>query len=135
MGRPAIQITKAVLKKVEHLASTGLNREEIALSLGMGRSTLHEKMVKYPDFLEAITRGAAKGEAVVSNKLFTMVKQGNFHAIKWYEQTRCGRSEKINIENTGTVTHKHEGVSRAHEILGEFRGRGSSQSLEDPLPN
>lgn len=74
MGRPAIEITPELCAKAESLAAQGLTMDQIALSLNMGRSTLYEKKVEYPEFVDAIETGQAKGVAVVANALFERSK-------------------------------------------------------------
>lgn len=99
-GRPAFEITEAVCKKAESLAAQGLNREQIASVLGMGTSTLYEKLNEYPEFMEAITVGKAKGIATVTNALFTRAKDGDVTAQKYYLNNRDNASWKDRVEST-----------------------------------
>ncbi len=136
MGRPAIEITEEILKKAELLSSHGHDQDQIAILLGMGKATFYEKKKKFPEFQDAITRGKVKGGAVVASKLMEAVQNGSVSAMIWYEKTRLGKSEKVNVESSGTVTHKHTAVSESIGLLRKWRERGGEvQSDSDSLPN
>ena len=98
-GRPKIEITKELCKKAEKLSAQGLTREQIAQVLGMGVSTLYEKLNKYSDLLEAIEEGKAKGIATVTNALFKKATEGDVPAQKYYLNNRDNRNWKDRIEN------------------------------------
>ncbi len=87
-GRPPIEITDEVCQKAESLAAQGLTMDQIASVLGMGVSTLYEKQAEYPDFLEAIKDGRAKGIATVSNSLFAKATAGDNTAMIFYLKNR-----------------------------------------------
>jgi hypothetical protein len=70
MGQPALIIDETICEHAEALASQGLTKQQIALALGIGESTLYEKQAKFPEFKDAIKRGQAKGIAKVANALF-----------------------------------------------------------------
>ena len=99
-GRPAIPITDEVCKKAESLAAQGLTQAQIASVLGMGESTLYEKIKEYPEFLEAIEAGKAKGIATVTNALFNKAKDGDVPAMKYYLNNRDNANWKDRIDNT-----------------------------------
>jgi len=89
MGRPkAFEVDDAMLSKVESLAAQGLTKEQIARSLGVSYNTLNERQKDYPEFLEAIKRGQAKGIATVSNALFQKAKDGDNTAMIFYLKNR-----------------------------------------------
>jgi len=94
MGRPAIEITPELCKKAESLAAQGGTRAEIADSLGMGESTLYEKIVGYPEFLEALTVGKSKGVMVLKNKLFEKAKDGDVACLKMHLSNNSNYSDK-----------------------------------------
>lgn len=101
MGRPLIEITEKIIETAESYAARGLNREQIADALGMGVATLYEKMNKYPEFLEAIKRGKAKGIAHVANNLLKNVENGNVTAQIFYLKTQANWKETNGLEVTG----------------------------------
>jgi hypothetical protein len=83
------------LNQVRMLAAQGMTMERIAEALGVGLSTLYRKKVQFREFGEAIRKGAAEGEVVVTNKLFEAAKQGKAWAICFYLKTRCGWHENF----------------------------------------
>ena len=76
-------------QKVEALAAQGLTMKQIALSLGIARSTLYENGKKNPDISDAIKKGRAKGLATISNALFQAAEGGNITAQIFYLKNRC----------------------------------------------
>lgn len=102
VGRPLIEITEEICKKAETLAAQGLTMPQIALSLGMGHSTLYEKKESYPEFSEAIETGRAKGIATITNALFSNAKKGDTQAQKYYLNNR----DNANWKDRQTTDHK-----------------------------
>ena len=83
-----IEITDELCKKAETLAAQGLTVEQMASVLGIGQSTFYEKQAKYPEFLEAIEDGRAKGIATITNALFSKARKGDFPSMKYYLNNR-----------------------------------------------
>lgn len=136
LGRKPFIFDNKVLKKIEELAACGLTIEGIATSIGISRSLLHEKMALFLDILDPIKRGRAKGAAKVAHSLMDLCIKGNLGAIIWYEKTRCGRSERIEVNNTETITPKYIGMSRSLELLGEYQASiRAKKPDEDDLSN
>ena len=102
-GRPKIEITPELCQRAETLAAQGLTMEQIALTLGMGKTTLYDKQAKYPDFSNAIEEGKAKGIATISNALFQNAKGGDTQAQKYYLNNRDNQNwkDKVTTELTG----------------------------------
>ena len=69
--------------------------------LGIGESTLYEKQNEFPEFMESIKRGKAKGVAVITNALFEKAKDGDNTAMIFYLKNRAGWKDKIETEHTG----------------------------------
>lgn len=88
-GRPAFEITDKVISQVEALAAQGLNREQIAWSLGIHPGTLYKKKAENEELNEAIKRGEAKGLATITNALFQNAKKGNVTAQIYYTKCRA----------------------------------------------
>jgi len=129
IGRPEIIIDEVLLKKAEGFASNGLNQKELAFVLGMGESTFYEKIKEFPELMESIEVGRAKGVAVIKNKFFEKAKDGDNHCMTLYLKNNSDLKDRHDIEHGGAITHEHEGISRAAEILADFaRGRQDNPS-------
>ena len=89
MGRPkSLEVNDKTINQVETLAAQGLTKEQIARTLGVCYNTLNDRQNEYPEFLEAIKRGQAKGIATVSNALFTKAKGGDNTSMIFYLKNR-----------------------------------------------
>ena len=99
-GRPPFEITEAVCKKAESLAAQGLTQYQIAAVLGMGERTFYEKVKEYPQFMQAIDGGKAKGITQVTNALFKKAVDGDVPAQKYYLNNRDNGNWKDRIDNT-----------------------------------
>lgn len=97
MSRARIQID---LAQVEELAAQGLSQAEICVSLGISEDTLGRRKKDSADFAEALRVGKSKASTVISNKLFELAAAGNIAAIRWWETTRMGLSDKMRSEVT-----------------------------------
>jgi len=102
-GRPPMEITDEILKRAEHLASCGLTHEEIAEALGMGSRTFYEKKAKFPQFLQAVTIGKARGAARISNKIFELAVAGDKDMLKHFSKCRMGWREGVDLTHSGSV--------------------------------
>lgn len=81
--------TPEILVKIENLAARGLILEQIAMSIGIARSTLCAKKAgDFPEIQEAIDRGKAKGVATVTNALFEKAKKGDNTAMIFFLKNR-----------------------------------------------
>lgn len=101
VGKKPLIITPEMIKQAESYASRGLTQQQIADALGMGESTLYEKLHAYPEFAEAIKRGKAKGIAHVANNLLRNVENGNAATQIFYLKCQAGWKE--------TDVHEHQG--------------------------
>ena len=101
--RPVIEID---LEQVEELASRGLTMEQIAISLGIGESTLYAKQKKSAEIREAIKRGKQRGVATIANKLYEAAEGGNMAAMIFFLKTQGGWTEKQIIETKDTTDEK-----------------------------
>lgn len=135
VGRPAAKVDDDMIARVEDFAANGLKIEEMGPCLAMGSSTFFKLKAENVELQEAINRGKSRGASETAGELMKLVKAGNLSAIIWYEKTRCGRSERIDVNNTGSIAHKHEGVPRGLGILRELKGFGQDRGDEDSLPN
>lgn len=94
MARTKIDINVA---DVERLAGLGLTQAEICTSLGISERTLYRRKRDMAVVADAIKRGQAKTAETVSNWLFELCKKRNLGAIIWFEKTRRGLSERVDM--------------------------------------
>ena len=88
--------------------------KQIASCLGVGRSTLYNRMKDDVDVLDAIKAGRAKGIATLTNALFQSAKGGNITAQifylknrdpdEWRDRRDHEVSGELNIPLSGKVT-------------------------------
>lgn len=64
------EVTPAVIRKCEKLASRGLTIIQIGVSLGWSEETIHKKKREHPELAESIRKGQVRGVETVSNSLF-----------------------------------------------------------------
>ena len=88
MARPSIEITKAMIKKCELLASRGLTLEQIAHCIGISYNCLNEKKKQLNELNEAIKRGQASGIEQITNQLFNKALDGDNTAMIFYLKNR-----------------------------------------------
>ena len=98
--------TQVDIDQVEELASRGLTKEQIAISLGIGQTTLYALQRKNEDFAEAIKRGKQRGVATIANKLYEAAEGGNMAAMIFFLKTQGGWTEKQIIETKDTTSEK-----------------------------
>jgi transcriptional regulator with XRE-family HTH domain len=108
-----------VLRQVEELAGYGLTQEQIAAVIGLSERTLRRRKEDTEVFSAAIQRGKAKASAEVGKSLFRRAKEGEVSAIRWWEMTRDGRSERSQAETKIEVTHDAETEARLARIMGD----------------
>lgn len=92
--KPKVEID---LEELERAAASGLTNEEIADALGVSVRTIYNRKGESADFADAIKKGRLKSHVAVSNKLIDLCKSGNITAIIWYEKSRRGLTDKINL--------------------------------------
>ena len=109
-GRPPFEFDEATLKRVESLAAQGLNKTQIARSLGIHRATLSRKKAENSEIDDAIKRGEAKGIATVTNALFQAARDGNITAQIFFLKNRDPDhwKDRQYVEET----RRYEGISR-----------------------
>ena len=85
---------------VEDLAARGLNKEQVAMALGVNFRTLQRRGHDNPAIEEAMLRGRGKGIAKVANALFVMAtEQSNVAAAIFWLKNMAGWRDKIEVEH------------------------------------
>jgi transcriptional regulator with XRE-family HTH domain len=128
-GRPEIMITEELCKKAESLAAQGLTMQQLADALGIGMSTIYDKQEDYPELLESIKTGRAKGIAIITNALFEKAKNGDNVAMIFYLKNRAGWADKVENENRTTININEN--SAFAEILAELDEIANSRASKD----
>ena len=124
MGRAVIQID---LAEVERLAGLGLSQGEICDCLGISERTLYTRKAQNAEVAEAIKRGKSKAHQQVANKLFTKCMAEDMTAIIWYEKTRHGMSDRLQVGGDDANPFRF--------AFERFNGREEAQSDLPALPD
>lgn len=126
--KPKIEID---LAKVEALASRLLSKEQIAISLGIGTTTLYSRQKENVEFEEAIKRGREKGVATIANKLVESAIAGNTTAQIFVLKTHGGQEWKdkqdINLSGGLEVKNKSLKDMTDEELKAELAKYGNKQ--------
>lgn len=126
--KPKIEID---LAKVEALASRLLSKEQIAISLGIGTTTLYSRQKENVEFEEAIKRGREKGVATIANKLVESAIAGNTTAQIFVLKTHGGQEWKdkqdINLSGELEVKNKSLKDMTDEELKAELAKYGNKQ--------
>lgn len=126
--KPKIEID---LAKVEALASRLLSKEQIAISLGIGTTTLYSRQKENVEFEEAIKRGREKGVATIANKLVESAIDGNTTAQIFILKTHGGQEWKdkqdINLSGELEVKNKSLKDMTDEELKAELAKYGNKQ--------
>ncbi len=97
-GSTKVEIGERELGMIEAMAGCGLTKAQISHILGVHRNTFHEYEQADSEIAERIERGRAAVEYAVSEALVMKALSGDVQAIRWYEMTRTGRSEKQEVK-------------------------------------
>lgn len=84
VGRKAWVPKKADFELVEAMAFEGVPLRHMAAQLGIGYSTLFEKINTYPELSETLQRGKAKGIRLISRKMLKKAQEGDYKAMTYY---------------------------------------------------
>ena len=95
MGRKKIEID---FREAERLAGLGLSQAEIACRLGISEDTLTRRKKDSADVADALKKGIAEAKEKIGNKLFELAEKGDLGAIIWFEKSRFGYSDKMNVD-------------------------------------
>lgn len=104
------------IQQAEQLAAQGLTNEQISAALGISESTFYKNKKESRDFAEALTRGRARGIAVVINRFFEIIQakdeNGNYtydadtrlNAMKFFMERRAGwvKQEQSRVDMTSS---------------------------------
>jgi len=91
------------LARIEALAGSGMTQEDICLAIGVKKDAYYSRKQEIPEIAEAIKSGKAKANAVVHSALMALVKAGNLGAMVWWEKSRRGMTDRINLTGQAKV--------------------------------
>lgn len=94
-GRPAIERSDEIAKKVKGYAAVGVPILDIAKACGMSENTLRKL------YLPEIEKAGIEATAQVAGKLFQECMGGNVTAMIFWMKVRGKWSEKSEVEVTG----------------------------------
>lgn len=103
-GRPT-KFTPEVIARIEMLAGVGLTIKQICLMVDVSDRQLQENVKLREELSSALERGKAKAQGNVGKSLYERAVKGDVNAIRWYEMTRCGRREKVDVESNNVNEH------------------------------
>jgi hypothetical protein len=103
-GRPPLEPTEELRRRVEFLARIGLPHHKIARALCISPTTLRKH------FREPLKSGALQAKVAVTKSLFDMATKGhNPSAAIFYAKTRCGFHPPKRVKNSEPRTAKEGG--------------------------
>lgn len=100
VGRPSIELSDEQILKVEKLAESGLNCDQIANYFGIGETTFHDLKKKNEIISEAYKKGRSAGIEKATGLLWSKMLEGDTTSIIFYLKTQARWSEKNNINVT-----------------------------------
>ena len=105
MTRTKIEID---FSEVERLSGIGLSNKEVASALGIAEATLYRSKQDNESFESALKKGRAKAAADIANAVYENAMKGNITAQIWYEKTRRGLSDKVQIDGDVEIKLNYE---------------------------
>ena len=96
-------ITTEMIKQAEQLASKGLSKSQIAMKLGMGKSTIYDKLQENKELSEAIKRGTLEAIGDITNALYESAMDGNTTSMIFFLKNRGGWKDKTEVDMTAEV--------------------------------
>lgn len=109
MANKKIDITDEMIKRAEEAASKGLNKEQVAYRIGIGKTKLYEEIKDNTELADAIKRGNMKAIEDVTNALYETAMSGNTTAQIFFLKNKAGWRDRQEIDNTssdGSMTPK-----------------------------
>ena len=102
-GRPRIEITAAMLRQISALAGYGLTEAGIARVIGVDPRTFRRRKRDEALVMSALENGKAIARATIGKALYEKAVAGDLGAIVWWEKTRAGLTDRVDIEHKGQV--------------------------------
>ena len=87
-------LTTEDVERLGDIAYTGVPLSQIGKSYGLTSQQMAHIHREFPDKYQHIARSAAIVATEISQALVIQARGGNINAIKWYEQSRLGYTDK-----------------------------------------
>ena len=103
--KPASARAAMSLERVEELAGRGLSKNDIAICLGISRSSYMAFQRENLEFHDAFDRGKAKAIAAIAGKLMAIAGAGSLGAVCFYLKCQAGwkETDDLNVNLKGDV--------------------------------
>lgn len=121
MAKQVPEIDEQMIRQIEELAGYGLSMPQIAAVVGFSERTLHRRKNEHEAVEAALSRGRARAAAIVGKALFQRAKDGDVPAIRWWEMTREGRSEKRDANPDPATARDEQIAADAAEVMRRLR--------------
>lgn len=131
MGKQIPEIDEQMIRQIEELAGYGLSMPQIAAVVGFSERTLHRRKNDHEAVEAALARGRARAAAIVGKALFQRAKDGDIPAIRWWEMTREGRSERSRVDAVDATQAALEAAQTADAIREDVLSRISRLMASD----
>ncbi len=82
-----------MIRTVERMAKLGLSDKHMAYVIAVDRGTFAK--LRKEELFAAVEKGLASGAMASGVALLKQVRNGNVAAIRWYEKTRLGMSDRV----------------------------------------
>ena len=106
-------------------AGYGMRVPQLAAIAGVPVDVFEKRLSRDRLLRRALDEGRALAELEVSKTLFEKATSGDINAIKWYEQTRTGRSSKEEV-------HQHNLNLDFSAAVAKFEALNAKMRLSEP---
>ena len=114
-----IIISDQQINEIETMAGYGLSRDQILRVLGFSEMTYYRRAAEDPRITEAMERGRAKAETVISQKAYQMARDGHADMIKFWLKCRARWKEttehKVEVTGQTTIVHQLNHIAQMTE--------------------
>lgn len=109
------KVTDETRKMVENASGMGLSQEDIAYLLEVrDPKTIRRR------YRKELNAGRVKANLQVATRLFDKCKEGDNTAIIWWEKTRAGKSERMELSGPGGGPIPQTYVPGGPELLQDY---------------
>lgn len=116
------QKIKVDLRQVENLAARGLDNEKVCLSLGISSRTFYRRKSEAAELDEALKRGRAKGEMVMSDKLWELatekkkIRVQNEETGQWEDAEVYAHDDRSRLDSIKFWLERRAGWAKADKL-------------------